>query len=310
MNYRYQFASGKKVSVVGFGGWQLGNQSSWNGSSIEEGIALVKEAIKNGVTFFDTAPNYADGNSEKIIGEGIKGYRDQVIINTKVGHGPNGEWAFSPEGIRASVQRSLRQLQTNYIDSVILHNPEQYVLKGESELPQVLKELKQEGLIHQWGISIDSLEELDLALKYLNPDVIEIMFNIIHQEPRYLFDEIQKRNILLIIKVPLDSGWLSGKYDEHSSFTGVRARWDKKTIQTRADFVKKIKTILHTEEIAPLALQYILSYSAVSTVIPGIKTKAHLFSNIGALNHSITPEQVQLLETLYENEIKQKETPW
>ncbi|MBN2876684.1 MAG: aldo/keto reductase, partial [Bacilli bacterium] len=84
MEYRYHFQDQKAVSVIGFGGWQLGNNNVWQGTSFEEGIKLVQEAIQNGVTFFDTAPNYADGNSEKILGEAIKPFREKVIINTKV----------------------------------------------------------------------------------------------------------------------------------------------------------------------------------------------------------------------------------
>ncbi|MBN2539999.1 MAG: aldo/keto reductase [Bacilli bacterium] len=310
MEYRYHFQDQKAVSVIGFGGWQLGNNNVWQGTSFEEGIKLVQEAIQNGVTFFDTAPNYADGNSEKILGEAIKPFREKVIINTKVGHGPNGEWAFSKEGIEASVKRSLAQLQTDYLDSVILHNPEQYILEGKSDLPEVLKQLKSSGKIHKWGVSIDSLEDLDMVLSHLDVDVIEIMFNIIHQSPKIRFAQIKERGILLIIKVPYDSGWLTGKYNATSEFIDIRSRWSDTTKKTRAGIVAKIKDILDTENIAPYALQFILSFPEVSTVIPGTKSRRHLHDNIQSLNVSLTKKQKSDLEILYEKEIKQKETPW
>lgn len=310
MEYRYQFDNQKPVSVIGFGSWQLGNSDAWKGTSFEDGIELVQEAIRNGITFFDTAPNYGNGNSEKILGEAIKPFRDSIIINTKVGHGPNGEWAFSKAGIEDSVNRSLKQLQTDYLDSVILHNPERYVLEGKSDLPDMLKQLKTKGIIHKWGVSIDSLEELELVLKHLDVDVIEIMFNIIHQSPKKCFDQIEQKKIFLIIKVPYDSGWLTGKYNAGSMFTDIRSRWSESTKKTRAGIVRKVKNITDTENIAPYALQFILSFSAVSTVIPGTKSRRHLFDNLNALKTTLTDRQKQDLEQLYETEIKQKETPW
>lgn len=310
MKFRYQFDQEKSVSLIGFGAWQLGNVEEWKGSTFEEGIALVKEAINQGVNFFDTAPNYASGNSEKILGEALKGIRENVIINTKVGHGPNGEYGFTKEAIKASVNHSLKTLQTTYLDSVILHNPERYILEGKSELPTVLQGLKKQGIIKKWGVSIDTLEELQIVLDHLEVDTVEIMFNMIHQEPRYLFDEIKKRNIFLIVKVPLDSGWLTGKYDKTSTFSGIRSRWSEQTITTRADIVKRIKNILKEDNLVAPALQFILSYPAISTVIPGTKNKQQLQSNVSVLNYHLSKEKIREIESLYETVIKDQDTPW
>lgn len=310
MKYRYDFEPTGKVSLVGFGAWQLGNLDNWDGPDHDEAVQLVKQAYDLGVNFFDTAPNYGQGNSERILGEALKDVREHVFFNTKVGHGPDGAYEFTPEGIRRSVRRSLEKLQTTYLDSVILHNPERYILEGKSDLIDTLKALKSEGLIRKYGVSIDTLEELETVLDNLEVDTIEIMFNIIHQEPKARFDEVEKRHILLVVKVPLDSGWLTGKYDRSSTFEGIRSRWDKKTIETRAEIVDDIAQILGTRDLVAPALRFIMDFPAVGTVIPGTKNLAQLKSNVTSVNYQLDPIKKQHLEDLYRQSIVKKETPW
>lgn len=299
------------VSEIGFGAWQLGSEGDfWNQMDKQSGIQLVQEAVKNGVTFFDTAPGYSGGNSELILGEALQGMRHQVHINTKIGHGPNGEYEFSVEGIKTSIHRSLKKLQTDYLDTVILHNPEQYILKGETDLFDELENYKQKGIIKGYGVSIDSYEELKTVLEHLDVDVIEIMFNMIHQEPRFLFDEVKKRGILLIVKIPFDSGWLTGRFDEHTEFTGIRSRWNQDVKNTRSNIVQKIKQVFNKDIIVAEALAYILSYDAVTTVIPGTRTIKHLMSNIAAADTKLSESQIQAIEDLYTRYIKNQDTPW
>ncbi len=311
MEFRNAFnKNAKPISLLGFGGWQLGNKENWEGPGIEDGISLVKEAYEKGINFFDTAPNYGNGDSEIIIGKALKDVRKNVIINTKIGHGPNGENEFTPDGIRNSIKRSLKKLQTKYIDSVILHNPESYVLEGKSNLFDVLESEKNEGRIRHYGVSIDSLEELKTALKLKGIETIEIMFNIIHQEPKFVFDLVKKRKILLIIKVPLDSGWLTGKYNELSEFKGIRSRWDKETIEVRAHIVEKIKSIVNEDNLVGPALAFIKSFEAVTTIIPGVKNTQQLNDNIRNIDYDLTEKQIFELEKLYEDYIKHQNTPW
>ena len=100
----------KTIHKVGFGAWQLGNKE-WGNMSFDEGISLVQKAVQKGINFFDTAPNYGGGNSEKILGIALEKYRDDIFINTKVGHLPSGETSFTSEGIKASIAHSLKQLK-------------------------------------------------------------------------------------------------------------------------------------------------------------------------------------------------------
>lgn len=310
MNYRYSAKFSKKISEVGFGAWQLGGTGTWGYMSKKDGLNLVHEALKKGVNFFDTAPGYASGNSELILGEALQNNREEVFINTKIGHGPNGEYEFSKEGIETSINRSLKKLQTTYLDSVIFHNPERYILEGKTDLFQVLHQYKLDGIINGYGVSIDSLEELKLVLQYNEVDVIEIMFNIIHQEVKELFDEIEKRGILLIIKVPLDSGWLTGKYHENSAFTGVRNRWSKQDKLIRANIINKIKNIVKNDNLVNTALRFILSFSAVTTIIPGTKNIQQLTANCLSSSKELTTTTKKQLEDLYKDYISKEHTPW
>lgn len=311
MNERYNKRLEKHVSEIGFGAWQLGGQGTWGHMTKEAGITLVQDALDNGVTFFDTAPNYGNGNSELILGEALKGHRKKVVINTKVGHGPNNAWEFTKEGIRKSVERSLTRLQTDYLDSVILHSPEFNVLNTDNELFDELRALKKEGKIKLFGVSIDSLEELKTVLKFQTDiDTIEIMFNMIHQEARHYFDECLKRDIFLIIKVPLDSGWLTGKYNASSMFDDIRSRWDKQDIETRAKIVKVLQSIGHNDDLVQKALQYILHFDAVTSVIPGTKNQSQLLSNIKASEGRLSIEEINQINTYYDTVIKDINIPW
>ncbi len=311
MKKRFVKKFNMEVSELGFGAWQLGSPGDFfDEMDIDYGVNLVREAYHKGVTFFDTAPGYSDGNSEVILGKALKDVRSKVFINTKVGHGPNGINEFSVEGINTSIHRSLERLQTDYLDSVILHNPEKHILEGKSELIETLKSHKEKGTIKGYGVSIDTLEELQLVLNNLDVDTIEIMFNIIHQEPKELFHEINKKGILLIIKIPFDSGWLTGRFNHKTKFTGIRSRWPKDVKENRNKIVERIKDITGKEDLVPDALQFILKYNEVSTVIPGIRKVEYLNSNLEALTHVQSDEVHIELEKLYDEYIKNIHTPW
>ncbi|MBU1020600.1 MAG: aldo/keto reductase [Firmicutes bacterium] len=310
MEKRYAKKMKQELGVLGFGGWQLGNTEFWGEMDFVSGVTLVKEAFENGINFFDTAPGYASGNSERIIGEAVKEFRDQVVINTKFGHNADGTSNFNVDYIEHAIDMSLERLQTDYIDSVILHNPEFYILQGETDHFVELKRLKDIGKIRGYGASIDTYPELLATIRNLDVDVIEIMFNLVHQDIIPLLEEVEEKGIMLVIKVPLDSGWLSGKYNENSIFTGIRARWDRKTIENRADIIRRIKDIVNEDNLVPTALSFLLSFPAVTTVIVGVKNQEQLHSNISAIKNELDPETKQKLMDLYQNYIVNIDTPW
>ena len=310
MKYRRYGTTGKQVSEIGFGAWQLGNKQDWAGMEEDEAIRLVHEALDLGVNFFDTAPNYGQGKSEVLLGKALERKRDKAVINTKFGHSPEGT-DYSASQIRNSVERSLRRLQTDYLDSVLIHNPPFDVLDGKYGHYQVLEDLKAEGKILAYGVSVDSSREMLEALGHSQLGVMEVMFNIFYQETAQAFQAAQEKDVALIIKVPLDSGWLSGKYDENSSFSGVRSRWSPEVIQTRAKLVEQIRFLEdgHTT-MSMAALRFILAYPEVTTVIPGVRNSAQLRENVAASSAPLPEESLRKLQELWERDIRFKSLGW
>lgn len=300
----------KQASRLGFGAWPLGNTAHGKTMSIEDGVALVEKALEEGVTFFDTAPNYAKGRSETILGKALEGKRDQVIINTKFGHDANDVIDFGEERIVPSIEASMKRLKTDYLDSVILHNPDHSVLKGETGHFDILARLKEEGRIKAYGVSIDTPEELRMVLDRDDIDVIELLFNIYSQSSRELFDEVKDRGIALIIKVPLDSGWLTGKYTKESTFSDIRSRWTPEIKARRDALTRELESLLGTEKLAPEAMRFIWSFDAVTTVIPGIRTESQLYDHLEAEKKPMDSKKVEKLKAFHDEKIKDDPLPW
>lgn len=295
--------------MIGFGGWQLGNAESWGAMSFDEGKNLVRDAFARGITFFDTAPGYSNGLSEEIIGAGTKSFRQQAFINTKFGHTQDGE-NFSVDFIETSIKDSLKRLNTEYVDSVLLHNPSMDILNNPKPYEDEFRRMQELGLIKHYGVSIDSLSELRVVLDQWDVDVIEIMYNIFHQEVAELFDEVKQRGIMLVIKVPLDSGWLTGKYNKESVFSGVRARWNRGQIRRRAELVEMVKDAIGEEDIIKASLGFVLSHPAVTCVIPGVKNVDQLKKNVEAGTFRLDERIVSRLKKLYNDEIKDRPLGW
>lgn len=311
MNYRQLGSTGIKVSEIGFGAWQLGNARDWEGMDDKQAIRLVHEALDQGCNFFDTAPNYGGGNSETLLGKALSGRRSDTVINSKFGHHPDNTLNFDSQKIRSSVEDSLRRLKTDYLDSILLHNPPFDILTGSTGHFEVLESLKQEGKIRAYGASVDSGREMDELIQNTGSQVIEVMFNIFHQEPRQAFKKAAEKNVGLIVKVPLDSGWLSGKYDENSVFTDIRSRWDLEQLTKRAEFLPILKEMLEPgESLVQLALRYILYYQEVSTVIPGNKNLEQLSENLAASNKKISAEKAGKLEVMWEEKLQADPLGW
>jgi aryl-alcohol dehydrogenase-like predicted oxidoreductase len=300
----------KEINRLGFGSWQLGNTEFWGYMSMEDGVELVKRAIELGVNFFDTAPGYASGMSETIIGQAIEGCRDQIVINSKFGHTADGETDFSVFSLKKQVTDSLERLQTDYLDSLLIHNPGFDILEGKTRHVEELMKLKEEGLIRAYGVSIDSLEEFETVLNHLEVDVIEILFNVFFQDVSSLFKKAKEKGISLIAKVPLDSGWLTGKYDELSEFEGIRMRWDDETIARRAQLVRKMKEITQSDDLTRFAISFVLSYPEITAVIPGIKNLEQLEDHIKNANFKLDPKMKKKMVELYLQDIKKDPLPW
>jgi aryl-alcohol dehydrogenase-like predicted oxidoreductase len=313
MKYKRYIDNAPLVSEIGLGAWQLGHNSGWQGMSEKDAIVMVEKSLEYGINFFDTAPNYGHGTGESRLGKALKNTdRNKIVINTKFGHTDTGITNYSSKSIRESLEGSLKRLQLDYVDSLIIHNPPMSYLDGnKNDHYEILERLIDEGKIKAYGASLDTFEEMKLFMHTTNGKVIEAFFNILHQDSSRAFDLAKAKGISIIAKIPLDSGWLSGKYNAESNFNDIRSRWTRHDIQTRAYLVDRIKEIVGPEEnLAQIALSFCLAFDAFSTVIPGNVNVAQLSSNLESANKPISIALVEKLQDFYQQEVKQLHLPW
>lgn len=313
MKYKKYIKDSINISEIGLGAWQLGQNSGWKSMTEIEAIKLVHKSLDFGINFFDTAPNYGHGTGEERLGKAIKAIdRSKIVINTKFGHTDTGTLNFSSDYIRESLEGSLKRLQVDYVDSLIIHNPpSEYFDGNKNDHYEILEKLIEEGKIKAYGASIDTYEDMKLLMETTNSKVIEAFFNIFHQDTLRGFEMAKNKEVGIIVKIPLDSGWLTGKYNAESRFNDIRSRWSKEDIKTRANLVNKVRTIIGAEEnLAQIAIAFCLAYDAVSTVIPGNVNIEQLTSNVQSADISISQNLIEKLESLYQSEIKKLNLPW
>ena len=313
MNKRPLGSTGLEVSEISFGAWQLCNSDSWGGMDERTALRLIDQAIDGGINLFDTAPNYAETKSESILGKALQNKRDEVVLVSKFGHTPEGPKLFTVDWFWESLDASLGRLRTDYLDVLLLHNPPSDFYKGTNPLWAALEAAKAQGKIRHFGASLDFASEVRDCLANTKCEVFEILFNILHQDVRKSFDEVRRDNAGIIVKVPLDSGWLTGRYNANSRFEGIRSRWSREEIEQRADLVSQISWLIEDgSELAHKAIGYLLSYDEVSCVIPGIRTLQQLESNLAAAEYRISPDERENLEAFWDEltEDGLKLLPW
>ena len=313
MKYNRYIKEAPPVSEIGLGTWQLGQNSGWQDMSEKDAVAQVEKSLEYGINFFDTAPNYGHGTAEERLGKALKGIdRSKIVINTKFGHTDSGGINFNAAYIRESLEGSLKRLQVDYVDSLIIHNPPfEYLDGNKNDHYGILERLIEEGKINAYGASLDTYEEMKLLMNTTNAKVIEAFFNILHQDTARAFEMTIEKEVAIIVKIPLDSGWLSGKYHAESTFNDIRSRWSRQDIQTRAQLVTSVKEIIHSkDDLVQKAISFCLAYDAVSTVIPGNLTIAQLTNNAESVNNPISKELVKKLEDFYLHEVKKYNLPW
>lgn len=313
MNKRLLGSTGLVVSEIGFGGWQLCNNDSWGRMDDQTALRLIDEALDGGINLFDTAPNYAATKSERILGKALKNKRDEVVLVSKFGHTPEGTIEFSVDWFWESLEASLGRLQTDYLDILLLHNPPKEMYAGTDPVWSALEEARVQGKIMHYGASLDFATEAEDCLANTNSEVLEVLFNVFHQDVRHSFAKVREREAGIITKVPLDSGWLTGRFDAKSRFEGIRSRWSADEIAQRAELVSGIQWLIEDgSKLAHKAIGYLLSYDEVSCVIPGIRTLPQLESNLAASNYRLALEEREKLETFWDHftEGSSKLLPW
>lgn len=306
--------TGIEVSEIGLGAWQLGRSAHWpEGPDEDEAVRLVHAALDAGVTFIDTAPGYADGRSELNIGAALRGgRRDDVVICTKFGHRADGTTDWAPTSIEASVLRSAQRMGTDHLDIVVLHSPPPEVLDGtRSEHYEVLERLKLQGVIRAYGASVDWGADVDTVLRTSKSQALEVRMSALFQETWPSLERARDQGVGTIVKVPLESGWLSGRYTADTVFTGVRSRWSRDDIALRAGLVDEFRSLLPAGVSVPhAALQFLLAHDGVSTVIPGARTVDLLRNSIASAATPLSSDTIAAIREFYGRRLEGSPLDW
>jgi len=296
MHYRTLGSTGWDVSAIGFGAWAIGGD--WGAVDDHESLQALQTAVQEGVNFFDTADVYGDGRSEQLIAPLYRDH-DDIHVATKAGRrlDPHTADGYTRDNLTAFVNRSRDHLDREALDLVQLHCPPTEVYYQPAVF-DVLAELKANGRIRHAGVSVEKVEEGLKAIEYPVVDTVQIIFNMFRQRPAELFfEEAKRRNIGVIVRVPLASGLLTGKYsadatfpeDDHRNFNRNGAAFDQGETFAGVDLETSVEAVRKLEEICPegmtmaqFALRWILMFDAVSTTIPGAKRPEQAAENVAA----------------------------
>ncbi|WEX77846.1 aldo/keto reductase [Sinorhizobium numidicum] len=321
MRTRILGRTGARISEIGFGAWQIGG--SWGDVSEEEGKRALNAALDSGVTFIDTADVYGDGRSEKIIAAVLKERGGEgPFVATKAGRRLNPHVANGYTGatIEAFIDRSLGNLGVETLDLLQLHCPPTEVYY-RPDFFGALDQLVTKGKIRNYGVSVEKVEEALKAIEYPGVATVQIIYNIFRQRPHELFfAEANKKNVGIIVRVPLASGLLSGKIgkdtafaaDDHRNFNRHGEAFDVGETFAGVPFEAALEAVEQLRSLVPanvpmaqFALRWILQQDSVSVVIPGARNEAQARSNAAASAlPPIDDATMAAIAALYERLIK------
>ena len=252
----------------------------------------------------------------------VRSRSEDVYVATKCGRQitPHVDAGYTVKALRTYVEASLKNTGLERLDLIQLHCPPTETFY-RPEIFRLFEDLKQEGKIANLGVSVEKVEEGLKAMQYENVTTVQIIFNVFRQRPAQLFfREAEKNDIGIIVRVPLASGLLTGKFDQNSSFDKEDHRnfnrngeaFDKGETFSGIDFetglqaVDQLKGIFpQVENLAPVALQWILQHPEVSTIIPGASKVEHLMSNLSLYERpDLTSEEIEKMNAVYTEKIK------
>jgi aryl-alcohol dehydrogenase-like predicted oxidoreductase len=321
MKYRTLGKTGFKVSEISLGTWQTGGKwgSVFNNKNADQ---VLNCAIDNGVNFIDTADVYNGGLSETAVGRVVRSRRERIYIATKCGRqiNPHTNEGYQPKILVKYVEDSLRRTGLETLDLIQLHCPPTEVYY-RPEIFETFDRLYDQGKILNLGVSVEKVDEALKAIEYPNVKTVQIIFNLFRQRPAELFfGEAKKLNIGIIARVPLASGLLTGLFNsdtvfgarDHRNFNRHGEAFDKGETFSGIDYelglkaVEALKSLFPTtNNLAPLALQWILSFEEVSCIIPGASKVEHVLSNLSVYELPVlSNKQISAMNSIYELYIK------
>ncbi|WP_435333288.1 aldo/keto reductase [Haloarchaeobius sp. TZWWS8] len=290
-------STGYEVSEVGLGTWQLGGD--WGDVSDEAAREALYAALDEGIDFLDTADVYGDGRSETRIREVLAERPEEPVVATKAGrrldpHEPDG---YTHENLERFVDRSRENLGVDTLDLLQLHCPPTDVYY-QPETFAALDDLKRAGKLAHYGVSVERVEEAMKAIEYPGVETVQLIFNPFRQRPaERFFDAAREADVGVIVRVPLASGLLTGNVDadtefpenDHRNFNRGGEAFDVGEtfagvpLPVGVDAAEELGPVVPAEAtLAQFTLRWILSFEAVSTVIPGSTSPEHIADNVAA----------------------------
>ena len=306
MRYRKLGRTNFEVSDIGYGAWGIGGKQ-WLGGQDDESIEALHRAIDLGVNLIDTALAYGDGHSEKLVGQVVRETKQKVYVATKVppknrtwpaASGTSISEVFPYDYILSCAEESLRNLGLETIDLLHLHVwTDDWA--GRDEWKRAFEDLRRSGKVQAVGISATE-HDPDSALQIMATgliDAVQVIYNIFDQTPETkMYPLALKHNIGILARVPLDEGALSGHFSESTTFPpGDFREWyfrdgRKREVVRHVDALRR--DLGEDVSIPDTALRFCLSHPAVSTVIPGMRTRRHVESNTALSDAGALPPEI------------------
>jgi aryl-alcohol dehydrogenase-like predicted oxidoreductase len=315
------------VSEVGLGCWQFGG-TEWGAVSEADALATLRAAADAGVTFLDTADIYGLGRSERLIGRFLRDNPScKPFVATKLGKNPDpgGDDNFSLATFRKHTEASLERLGVEALDLQQLHCVPIEQLRAGGVFDW-LRTLRREGKIRRWGASVESDEEALICLQQDGLASLQIIFNVYRQKPiADLFDEAKRKGVAIIVRLPLASGLLSGRYAKDTTFAATDHRTFNRDGQQfnvgetfaglpfdrGVELTEELRAILppggvpgEAGSMAQWALRWCLDFDAVTVVIPGARNAEQARGNAAASDLPPLPDEThRRLRAFYERNV-------
>lgn len=320
MKYRTLGKTGFKVSEISLGTWQLGGKwgEKFNPDTAE---AILSKAVDKGVNFIDTADVYNESQSEKAIEKFLKKVEQRIYVATKAGRrlAPHTTEGYNKGNITKFIDDSLRNMDLEVIDLIQLHCPTTEVYYNP-EVFGILDEIVEKGKILSYGVSVEKVKEALKAIEYPNVATVQIIYNMFRHKPtEKFFNKAKKRNVGIIVRVPLASGMLTGKFkkdtvfskEDHRFFNSKGQVFDKGETfsgipyEVGLEAVEELKRVFPEGKLAEYALRWILMNGDISCVIPGASRVSQVEDNMKASDlPPLTGEQMEKVKEIYQKYIK------
>ena len=321
MQYRKFGRTGWQVSDVGYGMWGMGG---WSGSSDDESLRSLQRAADLGCNFFDTAFVYGNGRSESLLGRLVRANPDKKLFTATKIPPKNMQYptlpeysleeCYPPDHIEEFLHKSLKNAGLESFDLLQLHTWNDDWTKDDGWSDR-LDELKKQGLINACGISINRWEPWNgiKAVRSGKIDSVQVIYNIFDQNPEdQLFPACEEMDVAVIARVPFDEGTLTGTLTKETTFPAEDWRsgyFTPENLIPSVDRAEALRPLIPEGSSMPeIALRFILSNPAVSTIIPGMRKTGHVESNIAASDPGKLP--AGLLDDLRSHRWVRKPAPW